>query len=177
MTTILALDIATCTGFAIGDPENGVTDHGSHRLPKTGDDIGAFLSAYRDWLTAKICECKPWTVIFEAPVLPGTGKTSIGTLRRLYSLAGLTELVAHDNKLDCQEANVSDITTHFVGANAPRFGDKRKQATIAKCRERGWRVIDDNDADALALLDYALSLVKPARALDSTPLFSGALKC
>lgn len=174
---LLALDIATCSGYAIGSIERGVVEHGSHRIPKTGNDVGAFLAHYRLWLTDLVIRIAPWTIFFEAPVLPGHGKTSLITLRKLYSLAGVTELIAHDRGIDCREANVNDITTHFLGMTAPRFGDARKKATMAKCRERGWRVIDDNDADALALLDYALSLIKPERALEATPLFAGSVPC
>lgn len=170
---ILALDLATVTGFACGSITT-VIDHGSVRLPKTGEDVGLFLFHFRKWLTESIGRLEPDTIFFESPVLPGRGKTSLITLRKLYSLAGLTELIAHDKAIDCREANTSDITTHFLGKSAPRFGDARKKATVARCIERGWKVVDDNDADSLALLDYAFALIRPELALDATPLFGRA---
>ena len=168
---ILSLDLATTAGWAFGSPENGVCGYGAHRLPKTGDDVGAYLAAFREWLTKRIEVIKPWTIYFESPVMMGRGKTTLTTLRKIYSPAGVTELVAHDHGLDCREANVSDISTHFLGKGAPRIGDARKKATIARCRERGWQPECDNAADALALLDYAFSLIAPQHALEATPLF------
>ncbi len=169
---ILALDLATNFGWALGSPEDGVLQSGSHRLGKTGEDVGLFLHQFRTWLTDAIAGKTPDAIAFEQPVLPDARKTSITTLRKLYSLAGLTELIAHDAKIDCVEANTSDICTHFLGKGFPRKRDPRKKATIAKCRERGWRVSDDNHADALALLDFILSRQRPELALESTPLFS-----
>jgi hypothetical protein len=169
---ILALDLATATGFACGSIDEGIVEHGTHRMPKTGEDVGLFLAHFREWLSGVTEHLQPWTIFFEAPVLPGRDKTSLITLRKLYSLAGLTELVAHDRQIDCREANASDITTHFIGKGAPRYGQRRKDATMQKCRDRGWTFVDENDADALALLDYALSLLKPERAIEATPLFA-----
>jgi hypothetical protein len=171
---LLALDLATCTGFALGSTEQGVLEHGSHRILKTGEDVGLYLVTFRDWLLALVARTDPWTIYFEAPVLLGRDKTSLNTLRKLYGLAGMTEVVAHDRGIDCREANTSNIVTHFCGKGSPRYGDERKKATMAKCRERGWTITDDNDADALALLDYALAQIKPEHALQSTPLFAGS---
>jgi crossover junction endodeoxyribonuclease RuvC len=174
MTRLLALDLSSHTGFACGSVQEGIVESGTFHIPKTGENVGLFLAHYRKWLDSTITRYEPWTVFFEAPVLPGRGKAGLLILRKLYSLAGLTELVTHDRSLDCREANTSDIVTHFCGKGSPRFGDARKKATIAKCRERGWSPRDDNEADALALLDYAFSLIKPAHALEATPLFQGA---
>jgi hypothetical protein len=168
---ILALDLASCTGWACGSIPEGVVEHSSYQLPKTGEDVGMFLAYFRKWLESTIARNRPGEVIFESPILPD--KTSISTLRKLYSLAGLTELVALDHKLVCREANISEICTHFLCRGYPRKSELRKKATVAQCRVRGWPTKDDNDADALALLDYALALKQPSRALASTPLFGG----
>lgn len=169
---VLALDLATCTGYAIGAITDGVIEHGSHRIPKTGEDVGLYLIHHRDWLDQLIARVKPTELIFESPVLFGA-KTNLATLRKLYSLAGVTEMVAFEAGLPVTEENVQTITTHFLSKGCPRTGDARKQATIAKCRERGWNPRDENDADALALLDLALALKQPGFAMKATPLFGG----
>lgn len=174
---VLALDLATCTGFALGSLADGVIEYGSHRLPKTGEDVGLFLIHHRDTLDRLIARTKPDELIFESPALFGAKKTTLATLRKLYGLAGVTEMVAMEAGITCFEENIETITTHFLGKGpgVPRRGDARKEATVKRCRERGWPTRDDNQADALALLDLALALKDPARAMDATPLFgSGA---
>lgn len=169
---ILALDLATCTGFACGSLREGVVEHGSHTLPKTGANVGLFLVFFRKFLTDTIIRLAPGALIYESPILFGM-KSNITTLRKLYCLGGMTEVVAQDLNLDCTEENVETITTHFLGKGkgVPRRGDERKRATVARCVERGWDPGDHNAADALALLDLALSLKSPGHALQSTPLF------
>jgi len=64
--------------------------------------------------------------------------------------------------------NLSSWRKHFVGS-MPR-GTKRKEwkdYAIERCQQYGWRPRNDDEADALGLLDYALDLqgiVPPWRA-------------
>lgn len=169
---ILALDLASKLGFAFGSAAEGVLGSGSHKLPVTGENVGQFLHAYCVWLHDKISETSAGEVIFEMPVLPNLGKTSLVTLRKLYSLCGVTELLAHERQIACTEANLSDIRSHALGkGNVPRKRDLVKPAIIAWCRARGWTVRDDNQADALALLSFRLSHFDPVAAIRATPLF------
>lgn len=158
---LLALDLASKFGFAVGTP-GGVIAHGSHQLPSTGCDIGAFLFRYESWLRAAIARWGVEEVVFESPVLPA--QTNIHTLRKLYSLCGLTELICSNGRIPVSEANLSHIRKHFVGVpRAPRTvpqAERRKwikDATITECRRRGFRPVDDNDADSLALFSYTLA--------------------
>lgn len=142
-------------------------------MPKTGEDIGRFLGHFRKWLGEAIEEMAPTEIMFESPIL--LGLTNITTLRKLYSLAGVTELVAFDYELPVREAGLSDIRKHFIGlTRAPKDIAGRaerqrflKDRTIAECRRRGFRVASDDDADALALLSYALTLKKPGFVLQA----------
>lgn len=168
----LVLDLATQLGFCFGD-ETGVIEHGSHKLPSTGNDIGAFLDAYRLWLGAYVTLMHPVDeIVFEMPIL-GQGM-ALPVLRKLYSLCGLTELIALRHKIPSREANLLDIRRHFIGSHrAPKDvqckpGCKAKscgrcrhlrrmwlkETTISMCRARGFRPADDNAADALALFSY-----------------------
>lgn len=160
---LLALDLATATGWACGTFDRPVS-HGVFKAPKTGQDIGRFLAYFRKWLGEAIEQMGPTEILFESPIL--TGIKNLTTLRKLYSLAGVAELVAFDYELPIAEANLSSIRVHFVGMRcAPKAilgKEKRRQwikaRTVAECRKRGFRVADDNDADALALMSYGLSL-------------------
>lgn len=172
----LCLDLATVTGFTFGD-EAGVQAHGSFRLPSTGVDIGGFLFAYQEWLHAGLARWQPDQIVFESPILPAT--TSIVTLRKLYSLCGITELIASNRHIPVREANLTHIRLHFIKvARAPKtvlVKDRRawiKARTVAECRSRGFRPADDNDADALALFSYTLAQARaPFRMLgDEIPV-------
>lgn len=173
MMRILALDLATATGWACGSLEPLPIIHGVLKLPKTGEDIGRFLYAFREWLGHAIEETAPTEIIFESPIL--RGENGIAALRKLYSLAGVTEMIALDYKIPVSEANLTSIRQFFIGtARAPKeiIGkEKRRQwlkaKTVAEGRRRGFRVVDDNDGDALALLAFALSLKHPGFVLQA----------
>jgi hypothetical protein len=171
-TRILALDLATFLGFAVGTPEQGVTEFGSHQLPKTGEDAGKFGYAYECWLDSILSRIEPWMMFYEKPSL-FKGTTPI-TVLKLNGLAFVTEIQAHKRKLDVREVNVQDITTHFCGKGSPRMGDARKRHTMKIARARGFEVKNDNEADAIAQCDYALSLINPKHALAATSLPWGA---
>lgn len=175
---ILSLDLATVTGFALGDLR-GVKVSGSRRLPSTGEDIGAFAEAFRDWLTQGLTRHKPASLVYEQPIM---AKTALMTARKLYGLTWQTELTVRDLKkakvlapeFTVQEVNMSDWIKHFLGAgNVPRDRASRKAAVMQMCRVRGFHFDDDNEADAIAILDYALACASPASAIRATPLFAG----
>lgn len=181
MTKILALDLATCTGFALGG-RSGVILSGYRRFPSTGDDIGAFGRAFRDWLVIGLKRHKPDLVVFESPLL--TGLTNITTLRKLYGLAFELETVAGDAKLldmnsgiECLEVSNGDWIKHFLGAgNVPPGGDARKKAVFRMCGIRGWSPENHDEGDALGILDYAIATGDALFALQATPLFGQAVE-
>ena len=148
---ILALDLATATGWALW-ASWGEVEYGTVRLPKTGEDVGRFLLAFEGWLAPRLTEWKVELVVFEMPILPQP--TQMATLRKLYGLAGVTEMVAIRAGVDVCEKNLSTIRKHFIGCGTgPR--EVMKRLTVEECRRRGWDPEDDNAADALALLDLA----------------------
>lgn len=172
MTKILALDLATRTGFALGD-RSGVVVSGSRLLPKTGDDVGKFGRAFRDWLVTGLRRHKPSRIVFEQPMLRGQA-TNLNTLRKLYGLAFELEVIAGDKEfqIPVDEVNNGDWIKHFLGAgNVPRDSDARKKAVFRMCGIRGWHVEDYDQADALGILDYTIACGSAEAALEATPLF------
>lgn len=158
---LLALDLASTLGYAVGTP-GGVIAHGSFKLPSTGCEIGTFGDAYWRWLDSALSRWSVGEVVFESPILPG--KTNLTTLRKLYGLTLVTEMAAGRRHIPVREANLSSIRVHFLGvARAPASVPKPerrawiKEATITQCRRLGFRPVDDNDADALALFSYTLA--------------------
>lgn len=172
---ILALDLSTArTGFALGDL-SGIRVSGSRGFPATGNDLYTLAVAYRTWLTTGLKRHKPDKIVYEMPMMLDNNAQI--TKRKLGGMAWQTELTAGDlgyvgdDKIG--EVNVSDWTGHFLGkGNVPQKSARRKLAVQNMCRIRGFHFDDEDEADAIAILDYALACESPASAIRATPLFA-----
>jgi len=153
---ILSLDLATNTGFCIGAP--GQTPaFGEHRLPSTGDDIGTFACAYEDWLTAQLTTHAPQLVIFEAPILPKM--TQLMTVRKLTGLAWETERLCKRAKVRCLEGRKATVNKAITGS-----GRASKDDTKAALRRYGFKVVGEDESDAVALWCFACLCYAPTTA-------------
>jgi hypothetical protein len=170
MIRIVFFDLATLTGFAVGSAETGVEEYGSLRLPKTAEDYGEWLKTALATFSYQVGRIKPDSVWYEQPNLPDT--TSIVTLRKLYTLPPALELAAQRAKIrHIRESHRGEILTHFLGAGkVPKRRAAKQAAVKVKARARGWEPKDDNEADALAGLDYAIACMTPDYALKGTGL-------
>lgn len=185
---VLALDLATITGWASGSTDGKHMSHGVCQMPSTGEDIGRYLSHFSHWLRRQILreltfEADRFEVIFESPILSGT--TSLATARKLYSLAGLVELACFDSpdifdrEIEVTEAHQQNIRVHFVGvASASKTvrGKKERRAWIKKrvvdeCKRRGFGTVSDDEGDAIALRSLRLAQLSPDYSLRETELF------
>lgn len=152
---ILALDLATLTGFAYGPGDTGeLPTIGSHRLPSTGDDVGRFLAAYRDWLVAKVSEVEPDLLVMEAPILHS--QTTITVTRKLQGLAGVTEMVIHDlnatyRKIGAAEIEVAEVATTSVKKALTGNGRAEKSDMIRAAQIYGLDPACSDEADAFGV--------------------------
>lgn len=140
---ILGFDLATCTGFCHGEPDECPT-LGHHRLPKTGEDVGAFLEASEDWLTGIIAAVVPAVVCFESPILPQT--TALATTRKLHGLAGMLELVCRRAAVECVEVQPSVVKKVLTGR-----GNAKKPDMVEAARAMGFDPKVEDEADALGV--------------------------
>lgn len=172
---ILALDLATWTGWAHWRPGLDRPRSGVLRLPKTGEDVGRFVDVYTEWLNAFLGFERPRFVVFEAPFVGE--KTSQEVARKLLGLAVVTEQWCYrfknKNGADCRylETNNQNVRTHFLGSGSrslkharpgEELRDRLKRMTVERCNLKGWAVDDDNEADALAVLDFAAHTLRNA---------------
>lgn len=166
---VLAFDTATTTGWAVGDLR-GERRWGSFTLPRTGANIGLFLIFAERRIEELVAQHRPKMLAYEAPLLiPRADNPE--KLQRLLGLVSEVEKCAERRSLPCEKATLGQIRTHFLGAGYRNQTADLKARTKVKCRDMGYDVADDNEADAMALLDYMLSLQRPALAVQSTPLF------
>lgn len=167
---VLFFDLATATGWAAGDG-TGRPKWGAFTLPKTGENIGAFLIAAQEKIEKLIVDTVPDLVAFESPFINRRIDT-IQKIRKLGGLANEVEKSAIRFNLPCREVSVDKVRRHFLGRDYPRKSAAAKTAVKVACRARGWDVDGDDEADALAGLDMVLSVYSPAIALKATPLFA-----
>ncbi len=158
MTRILALDLATTTGWACGKP-TGELSHGFIRFAKPGASHEAIFAAACRWMI-EMMEMQPDMVVFEAPMATSfkKGKTNASTTALLYGLPAVVGAVAFmSGCYNIRKAETRDVRIHFIGSNLPRA--KAKALTVRNCRLMGWDVTDDNEADALATWHYVCTLL------------------
>jgi hypothetical protein len=166
---ILALDVATTTGWAFGRPD-GPPTFGSIRFGKPGTSRAVCYREFRAWLDmwANYRKC-PDLIVFESPVASMMhGQTNVDVIKKLIGMCEHLEEWAHD-KIELREANVQQIRQHFIGCSPKR--EEAKRLTIERCHELKWAAINDNEGDALALLDYQICCLRPDIGTQRTPLF------
>lgn len=160
---VLALDVATKTGWAIGNTSDNRPVSSTQRIAPPGSSAGFLFLNFAKWLTDLMKVDRPDIVFFEAPLDPRwvkSGRTNMQTVRRLMTMAGLVEMVCEGRGIyDVREADVPDVRHHFLGTRSMK-GERAKRMTLNKCHTLGWEPVDDNAADALALWSYGVSTIK-----------------
>lgn len=178
MTDILALDVATTTGWARGEI-GAVPVCGSITFKGRGESFSddVFMAAL-EWTHDLIADKPPDILILEKMLPPDAMKTrtSRAVRDRLAGLHGVIRAVARRQGVgEISEASVGDVRAHFLGERSLRRPDA-KRVVMARCAALGWAACNDNEGDALALWSFACGLIDPAGALRMTPLFNRRLK-
>jgi len=138
---ILAFDLGTKCGWAFGAPAwKRAPELGLVRLPRTGEDIGRFAWMFRREATALVDRFEPDIVAFESPFLPQPRfdikskkwvlGTNITTLRKLYTIAGVLELVCADRKVRCGEEHIPTIKKAVTGSGRAEKSQMIKGAEV-----------------------------------------------
>lgn len=181
MTKILALDLATTTGWACG-PAGGRVMSGAKRFGRVDSSRAAILHNALVWLHDMIKVERPEYLIYEAPLAVSTviGSTRIDTTRIAFGLAGLTETVAYANSMfgdRVRSESVQTIRKYFIGKGNLK-GHVAKGLVAQKCHALGWvdreGARDFDRCDALAVWAYGCHVIAPGQAQEVTPLFAGA---
>ena len=177
MTDVLAIDLATNTGWCRGHV-GGTPVFGSLRFGKHNSRDAAIFADALSWISNVLLPVpRPDLVILEALLPPSAwgGQSQATTFSRLAGLQSIMLGVAHLRGIpEISTASVPDVRAHFIGER----GLKRKQAKEAvmqRCRRLGWDVANDNQGDACALWSYACALIDPRLAMNVVPLFNRRL--
>jgi len=167
--TVLALDLATTTGYAFGKPRS-TPKFGHMRIALKGWSRARAYRELRSWLGDFVHYNKIDLIVYESPAIPMQmgGRTTIETVRLLIGLAENLEEWA-EGLCELREASVSQVRSHFIGRNFKSA--IAKPMTMEKCRALGWMCESHDESDACALWDYQCSWLDPTHAIKGTPLF------
>lgn len=140
---ILTLDLATRFGWAVGDIADGPA-WGHIDLGGSGTSFGRRMLVYENWLIAEIEDVRPMEVIYEKPIMP-RGQTLVSRCMTIGP-AMITEKVCEEHCVRCLWIDNRKAKRHFAGNR-----NASKEDMIHAARQRGWKVLVHDEADALAL--------------------------
>ncbi len=146
--TILALDLGTHTGWALRHLDGTITSGTVHFQSHRFEGGGMRYLRFKRWLSELLTSGDISEVYFEE-VRRHAGVDAAHAYGGF--LAHLTAWCEHRN-IPYQGVPVGTIKKHATGK-----GNAGKAEMIAAARARGFNPQDDNEADALALLAWALA--------------------
>lgn len=148
-TRILAIDLGTTTGWAFccdGGVTSGYVSFKNGRY----EGGGMRYLRFKRWLTELMASVGDIHAVYFEEVRRHQGVDAAHVYGGL--LATLTAWCEHHN-IPYQGVPVATIKTSATGK-----GNAKKDDVIAAMRAKGFKVEDDNEADALAILDWATKM-------------------
>lgn len=146
---ILALDLGTKLGWAIRARDGRIV-HGTEAFtPRKSWTPGQRWLRARSFLTDVIVRHQVHAIAYEDV------KRHAGTdaAHAYGAFLCLVQMVADSHRTALLPVGVGTIKKHWTGK-----GNADKDAMKAQAKVRGFSVVDDNDADALAILHWAVDL-------------------
>lgn len=150
---ILALDLGTKLGWALQMRDRPIT-HGTESFaPRKSWSPGQRWQRFRTFLHELVAHNNVHVIAYEDV------KRHAGTdaAHAYGAFLALTELVADSHRVRLVPVGVGTIKKHWTGK-----GNADKAAMEAQARARGFRPESDNDADALAILHWAVAQERKA---------------
>ncbi len=146
---ILALDLGTKTGFALRRRDGGVAHGTEDFTPRASWAPGQKWQRFRSWLSATITAHNITQIAFEDVKRHGPGQ--VLAAHAYGGFRAMLEMVADQHRVSLVPFGVGQIKKHWTGS-----GVAKKDAMVMQAKVRGFRVVDDNNADALAILHLAI---------------------
>lgn len=146
--SIMTLDLGTQTGWALLSRDGSVASGSESFKPRRFEGGGMRYLRFKRWLT----EMKQCADGIDAVFMEEVRRHAGVDAAHAYGgfLATLTAWCEHHN-IPYQGVPVGTIKKHATGK-----GNASKEQMIAAVQTHGYTPIDDNEADALALLHWAL---------------------
>ncbi len=152
---VLALDLGTTTGWALRMCDNRIISGTMSFKPSRYDGGGMRYLRFQSWLGQVAIDAAPLKAVYFEEVRRHIG-TDAGHIYGGF-LATLTAW-CETKSIAYQGVPVGTIKRHITGK-----GNADKDAVIAAVRARGFAPADDNEADAIAILLWALETARGVR--------------
>ena len=148
LSSILALDFGTQTGWALRDRDGAVTSGSESFKPQRFEGGGMRYLRFKRWLTEIKQSCDGIDAVYFEEVRRHAGVDAAHAYGGF--MAHLTAWCEH-HQIPYQGVPVGTIKKHATGK-----GNANKDQMISAARLRGHAPADDNEADAIALLLWAI---------------------
>ena len=146
--TILALDLGTQTGWALTSRDGSITSGSQSFKPQRFEGGGMRFLRFKRWLTdIKQCNDGIDQVVFEEV----RRHVGVDAAHAYGGFMGQLTAWCEHHQIPYQGVPVGTIKKHATGK-----GNAGKDDVIASVTARGHAPVDDNEADALALLHWAI---------------------
>lgn len=150
---VLALDLGTKLGWAVR-ARDGKVMHGTQVFtPRASWAPGQKWQRFRSWLSTTITEHNITQIAFEDVKRHGPGQ--VLAAHAYGGFRAMLEMVADQHRVTLVPFGVGQIKKHWTGS-----GVAKKDEMVMQAKVRGFRVVDDNNADALAILHLAIASEK-----------------
>ncbi len=157
---ILALDLATTTGWAHSNGQSGVWIFKIDKNESSGTRLIRFEGMLRETIAAAGVDL----IAFEAVNAMSGRKVNADAVKLIVKFTAIIEKLCEEREdIDCWGAHFASIKSYALGSTKGKGKESRgKEAMLAAAKKR-WpqvEIVDDNQADAMWLLDYAESKFK-----------------
>jgi Holliday junction resolvasome RuvABC endonuclease subunit len=147
-STILALDLGSHTGWALHQLDSTITSGTEHFKPQRFEGGGMRFLRFKRWLAELLTTSGHINAVYFEEVRRHAGVDAAHAYGGF--MGHLTAWCEHHN-IPYQGVPVGTIKKHATGK-----GNAGKDEMIASVQLRGHTPCDDNEADALALLHWAI---------------------
>lgn len=156
MTSILALDTSTKTGWAVGASADNLT-FGTFELSGwRADTVGTAYVQLYEFVSAMCAMHDVSACVIERPLSvtahASTQRKNNDLAAALLGYVAVAECAAIASGVRCFVVAPTTVRKFYLGNGKPK---NPKSAVIAECHNRGFRVADDNQADAISIWHYA----------------------
>lgn len=149
-TTILALDLGTTTGWALAQTDAQISSGSQSFKPQRFEGGGMRFLRFKRWLT-DIKQCSPdiSLIVFEEV----RRHAGVDAAHAYGGFMGQLTAWCEHHQIPYEGVPVGTIKKHATGK-----GNASKEQMIQAMQAHNHSVSDDNEADALALLYWAIEM-------------------
>ena len=151
MQSILSLDLATTTGWAIRDRHGAICSGSQSFKPQRFEGGGMRFLRFQRWLGELVSPGRSAPIIDVVAFEEVRRHLGVDAAHAYGGFMAQLCCTCEKLKIPYEGVPVGTIKRHATGK-----GNASKELVIAAMKARGYTPADDNEADALALLHYVI---------------------